>query len=178
MTFDNNLRKIIMKQILLLLAFSATFLISSCEGPQGEPGINIYGQVFETSVDFQYNNTRGYYEAPLVVIPGNVGVRESDVILVYRFEGVESDLDVWGQIPQNYFLDDGLIIQYVFNHTFVDVKLFIDGNLVANELDSPFTNNQTFRIAIVPAEYADANLTMHDLLQGLQINPTEIETLY
>ena len=79
-----------MKNILLFFALSTTILFTSCEGdpgPQGEPGINILGQVFEVNVDFQYNSSTGLQES-LVVIPTSVEIFESDVILVYRLEKI------------------------------------------------------------------------------------------
>lgn len=158
-----------MKNLIITLTVLFGLTITSCEGPVGPPGppgfdgINILGQVFERTVDFQYDFDFNYYLSPLITIPSSVEVFESDVLLVYRYEGTENGLDIWGQIPQNFFLNDGLIIQYVFNHTFVDVQLIIDGNLIGDELGPQWTRNQTFRIAVVPAEFADANLTMEEL---------------
>ena len=158
-----------MKKIVIPFLFIIGIITSSCEGPSGPPGppgldgINILGHVFERTVDFQYNAADNLYAAPLIFIPQSIEVFESDVILVYRYEGTQNGLDIWGQIPQNFFLNDGLIIQYVFNHTFVDVQILIDGNLVGDELGAEFTRNQTFRIAIVPAEFGALNPTMQDL---------------
>jgi hypothetical protein len=175
-----NYKKYIMKNILLFLALSSTILFSSCQGdqgPPGEPGINIYGKVFEANVTFQYDALNNLY-SNLVTIPNSIEVYESDVILVYRL-GVPAPNgdDVWEPIPQSIFFSNGNIMQYVFDHTFYDVKLYIDGNFNLSLLNRNYTDNQIFRIAILPAEYGSANLTMDDLLQGLQINPTEIETI-
>ncbi len=165
-----------MKNILLFFALSATVLFTSCEGPEGppgEPGINILGQVFETTVNFSANNDF----SQIVTYPSNVVVYESDVILVYLLEGVTSNGDdVWSQLPQTFFPPQGTLV-YSFDHTFFDVRLFLDSNFDLTTLGSEFTNNQTFRIAVVPSEFATANLTMEELLQGLEINPTEIETI-
>ena len=165
-----------MKNILLFFALSATVLFTSCEGPEGppgEPGINILGQVFETTVNFSANNDF----SQIVTYPSNVVVYESDVILVYLLEGVTSNGDdVWSQLPQTFFPSQGTLV-YSFDHTFFDVRLFLDSNFDLTTLGSEFTNNQTFRIAVVPSEFATANLTMEELLQGLEINPTEIETI-
>tara|TARA_R110002072_G_scaffold118631_2_gene250920 strand:+ start:28198 stop:28701 length:504 start_codon:yes stop_codon:yes gene_type:complete len=165
-----------MKNILLFLAITSTVLFSSCEGPEGppgDPGINILGQVFETNVNFSANNNF----SQIVTFPSNVEVFESDVILVYLLESVTSNGDdVWSQLPQTFFPPQGTLL-YSFDHTFFDVRLFLDSNFDLNTLGSEFTNNQIFRIAVVPSEYANANLTMDELLQGLEINPTEIKTI-
>ena len=66
-----------MKNLLLFLAVTSALIFSSCEGdpgppgPQGEPGINILGQVFEVNVNFQYNPDTGLQEA-LVNFPSTV----------------------------------------------------------------------------------------------------------
>ncbi|WP_432410968.1 collagen-like protein [Rasiella sp. SM2506] len=172
-----------MKKVLLLLAVSVSLFFVACEGdpgppgPEGLPGVNILGQVFEVNVDFQFNNTTGLQEA-LVNIPTNVEVFESDVILVYRLEKVvNGNADAWSPLPQNFFLDNGDIIQYVYNHTFFDVELLIDGNFNLSTLGFDFTNDQIFRIAVVPSEFAQDGLSMTQLLDGLQIDPSDITTL-
>lgn len=159
-----------MKKITLLLAIVSITLFSSCEGdrgPEGEPGINILGQVFETTVDF----TPGNDYSQLIDIPSNIEVFESDAILVYLLEDVVSDgnggsLDVWSQLPQTFFVSQGTLV-YNFDHTFVDVRLFLDGNFDLNTLGSDFTNDQTFRIAVVPSEYGDARIPMDELLERI-----------
>jgi hypothetical protein len=169
-----------MKNLLLFLAISTGLVLTSCQGDQGPPGqdgINILGQVFEVNIDFQYDVPNNIYKR-LVTIPTSIEVFESDVILVYRLEGVtQNGADIWGQLPQNRFFTNGDIFQYVFDHTFFDVQLLIDGNFDLSLLSPDYTDNQIFRIAVVPAEFANANLTMDELLQGLQVNPTEIEKI-
>jgi len=159
-----------MKKILLLLVVGSSLLFSSCEGDQGPPGesgINILGQVFEATVDFEASND---YQQ-LVIIPNNVEVFESDVILAYWLEDVVPDgnggtLDVWSPLPQTIYLDGEGSFQYTFNHSFVDVLLFLQGDIDFGALGNGFTNDQTFRIAIVPSEFADANLTMDQLVNS------------
>ncbi len=166
-----------MKQLFLLLAITGSLLFTSCEGepgPPGEPGGLFFAQVFETTVNFNANNN---FET-LVTFPSNVEVFESDVVLVYLLEetinGNGGPIDVWSQLPQTFFLPQGILV-YNFDHTFLDVKLFLDGNFDLNTLGSAFTDNQIFRIAIVPAEFASANLTMQEILQMSEGNPTVIE---
>lgn len=159
-----------MKYIFLLFTITGSLFLTSCEGdpgPPGEPGINILGQVFEATVDFTVNNDF----QQLVTIPSNVEVFESDVILVYWLEDVVPDgsggtIDIWSQLPQTIYLDTGGSFQYTFNHTFVDVLLFLQGDIDLSELGNGFTNDQTFRIAVVPSEFADANLTMDQLMNS------------
>ena len=167
-----------MKKLLLFLAISSTFLFSSCHGEDGQDGINILGQVFETTVNFHDSNN---YRVS-VPFPSGVEVFESDVVLVYLLEGITPNGgdDIWSQLPQTYFNINGNpedILLYSFDHTFFDAEIFLDGNFDLGTLGSIFTDDQTFRIAIVPAEFASADLSMEDLLQNLEINNSQIETI-
>lgn len=159
-----------MKKFLFFVALVTVVTLSSCEGdrgPQGEPGINILGQVFEVTVDF----TPGNDYSQLIDIPSRIEVFESDAILVYLLEDVVPDgnggsLDVWSQLPQTFFVSQGSLV-YNFDYTFVDVRLFLDGNFNLDTLGSEFTNDQTFRIAVVPSEYGDARIPMDELLEKI-----------
>jgi hypothetical protein len=171
-----------MKNLLLFLALSTTILFTSCTGdqgppgPPGDPGINILGQVFEVTVNF----TPGNDFSQIVDFPQNVEVFESDVVLVYLLEdvipGSGGSIDVWSQLPQTFFIGNNTLV-YSFDHTFLDVRLFLDGNFDLSTLGSAFTDNQTFRIAIVPAEFADANLSMAELLQTINLDVTDIQSI-
>lgn len=169
-----------MKRILLFVTFTSAILFSSCIGPEGlpgDPGVNILGQVFEVTMDFNPSNNFGQ----LVTFPSNIEVYESDVVLVYILSDVIPDgsggsIDVWSQLPQTFFPAQGTLL-YTFDHTFIDAQIFLDANFDLTLLGSEFTNDKIFRIAIVPAEYGTANLTMQDLLFGLELNPGEIQTL-
>jgi len=169
-----------MRYLVLFFALATVLLVTSCEGdpgPPGEPGINILGQVFEVNVDFTASN--GYEQ--LVVFPSNIEVYESDAVLVYWLEEVVSDgnggtIDVWSPLPQTIYLGQGSF-QYTFNHTFLDVLLFLQGDFDLGLLGNGYTNDQIFRIAIVPSEYGAMNLTMEELLRSLQIETHQIEIL-
>jgi hypothetical protein len=169
-----------MKQIILLLAFTSTLLFSSCEGPEGPPGdsgLNILGQVFETTINF--NNGNNFSQ--IVTFPSNIEVFESDVVLVYLLsdvfdDGSGSTIDVWSQLPQTFFPPQGTLL-YTFDHTFLDVKILLDANFNLQLLGPAYTNDQVFRIAIVPSEFGTADLSMRDLLVGLEINTDNIQKI-
>lgn len=153
-----------MKKILLLLSLSSLLLLSSCYTENDTIQIASLSQVFETTVDF--TNSNDYSQ--LVNIPMDIEVYESDVILVYWLEDVISDgsgdtFDVWTPLPQTIYTTQGSF-QYSFNHTFIDVFLFLQGDINLDSLSSNLTNNQTFRIAIVGAEFAKTNPSMQQVL--------------
>ncbi len=156
-----------MKKLFVLPVLVLSLMFSSCEGPEGppgEPGINILGQVFEVTINL--NGANGFQQ--VVNIPTNIEVFESDAILVYRWEGTFDGADIWTPLPATYF-DNGGTFLYTFNHTFFDVQFFLDGNFDLTTLGSEWKNDQSFRIAVVPAEFADANLTMEQLENATQV---------
>ncbi|MCM4158015.1 hypothetical protein [Gramella sp. AN32] len=157
-----------MKKILTLLSFC--FVLFSCssegpQGPQGPPGLDGLdglGYTFESTVNLEYDAERNYWITnPTIPIPATVNTSEpeSDAVLVYRLEvisGTNGDLDSWSLIPQNFFTTEGTI-QYVYNHTIDDVEIILDGNYDLSNLDTGFTDNQTFRIVVVPSATFAAN---------------------
>ncbi len=172
-----------MKNILLFLALSSTILFTSCEGdpgppgPPGEDGGLFFAQVFEANVDFQYNSSQNIYETSFIEFPFEVF--ESDVVLVYRYVETVDTFDVWTQLPQSIFYQDGTgdIFQYNFNHTFVDVQFTIEGNFDLTNIDSFYVNDQIFRIAVVPAEFAATKPSMEQVLSKIQVDASEIERI-
>lgn len=144
-----------MKKIFSLL-FVSTIILTSCEGPEGPPGLDgldgIIGETFERTINF--NEANGYTDR--IFLTPNIA--ESDVVLVYRLEGVDAGLDVWEPLPTvTIFLNDvnDTSVQYRFNFTLGDIDILMESNnpdLVPADL----TNNQVFRIVIVPSDFAQS----------------------
>ena len=61
-------------------------------------------------------------------------------------------MDVWRLLPQTRLLNEG-ILQYNYDHTFFDVSIFLESDFDLGLLQAGDTDNQVFRIAIMPAEY-------------------------
>ena len=138
-----------MKQIYLLFALLTMVVFSSCEGPigpagrdgfdgldgrDGSDGVNTLSQVIEIQTSFDANN--GYEQ--LYTFPQSVQVFESDLILVYLLFEQTTDnqgnaIDVWRLMPQTRILDQGLL-QYNYDHTFIDVRLFLESDFDANNV--------------------------------------------
>ncbi|MBO3117471.1 hypothetical protein J4050_11975 [Winogradskyella sp. DF17] len=154
-----------MKKISYVIILTLSAMFFTCEGPQGIPGppgfngqdglnADEYAALsFERTVDFQYFNDTGLQET-FVNLPFDI--LDSDVVLVYRLEAIVTidgiPTEAWSALPQNFFLNGTDIIQYVFNHTFADVELLIDGNFDLSTLGSEFTQDQVFRFVILPAD--------------------------
>lgn len=166
------------------MSLNAALLLGSCKGDPGPPGmdgVNILGKVFEVTVNFDYNPqanafVSNYYTYPFTVY-------ESDAILVYRYEGQAGigggqTADVWSPLPQNIYFNNGDIIQYIFTNTFVDIQLLIEGNFNLGTLNDPnFLDDQIFRIAVVPAEFANNPPSMEQLLESMNMDDAMIERI-
>lgn len=174
-----------MKKFSLLSILALAVIMASCEGPVGPPGppgfdgldgldgINILGKVLEIEGTFNADNEYAlFYE-----FPQTVEVFESDIVLVYILWDQAEDsngefVDIWRLLPQTRLLNQG-ILQYNFDHTFFDVSIFLEGDFDFSTLGPADTDNQIFRVAIMPAEFGqDETLDPTNLdavLEKLQI---------
>lgn len=144
-----------MKKISFIIILFASVLMLSCEGPVGPPGedgTSLIGTVFEMEDDFKASNN---YEL-FFDFPQNFEIYNTDVVLVYILWEVATvngeQTDVWRLLPQTVILDDG-ILQYNFDYTVNDVRIFLEGTTNFNNLLPAETDNQIFRIAVLPADF-------------------------
>ena len=166
------------------------FTISSCssdgemgprgpQGPPGEPGEDgTAATIFEASVTFTEDNN---YTA-FVGIPETIEIYDSDLVLVYLLERVdeETGADVWSLLPQTFYLDEGQLV-YNYTHTSFDVELFLHGTVDLSTLGEAYTDDQIFRIAVVPAGSLDESAvdvsSYHAVQKALNVGPKEIPTV-
>lgn len=122
------------------------------EGPQGPPGP--VGQAYEVQTSFDESNNYSVISE----FPGNIEVLESDIVVVYLLWEVDEETgnDVWQQLPVSVFFDDGEL-QYAFDHTVADVQLFLTGDKDLETVGDEFTQDQIFRVVILPADYVQSN---------------------
>jgi hypothetical protein len=152
-----------MKKITIILFIALAAIITSCEGPMGPPGlpgedgdIDI-APVFEITDDFTaQNDYRLVFD-----FPNDFEIYDTDIVLVYILWDVDGETDVWRLMPQTVVLKtvDGDfsetdVLQYNFDYTVYDVQIFIEGTLSPEDYLPSETDNQTFRIAVVPADFA------------------------
>lgn len=169
-----------MKKIITLLLVVGTITFQACEGPMGPPGldgqdgedgVNIVGEVFEVEADFTPEGNFGFVD------PYGFDILESDKVLVYILFDVEEDRDVWRLLPQTIYLSQG-IFSYNYDFTTVDYSVFLEGNFDLNTLGSEWTDNQVFRVLIVPADRIDTRVDYSDheaMLKMLEIDEESIQ---
>lgn len=170
-----------MKKFSLVLGSVMTLFFISCTGPQGPPGfdgfdgldgldgrdgqdgVNILGQILDIEGSFTpQNNYSILYE-----FPQTIEVFETDIVLVYLLwdqteDSNEEAVDIWRLMPQTRIIDQGLL-QYNYDHTFLDVNLFLEFNFNEADLLPGDTDNQVFRIAVLPAEMTQGKIDVSDI---------------
>lgn len=161
--------------LLLLIALSLTACTGD-QGPPGPPGINgadggiIVSSAFEIDIDFNTANNFSYIE------DYGFEVLASDVTLVYILWETSNNVDIWRLLPQTVTFDDGNLV-YNYDFTQTNVRIFLDGTTNFSTLDAEWTQNQVFRVVVVPADNVDGiDLSnMNDVMQANSIEYFEIK---
>ncbi|MGJ8593321.1 MAG: hypothetical protein ACSHXF_12280 [Aquaticitalea sp.] len=154
-----------MKKVFILLMTVMAVSFSSCEGPQGPAGFDgldgetIASSAFEIIVQFNSGNGYSFVE------PYGFNVLQTDVTLVYILWDTVDGQDVWRLVPQSVQFDEGTLT-YNFDFTQQVVRFFLDGTINFGLLGNEWTQNQVFRVVVVPADnvgrvdYSDINVVM------------------
>ncbi|WP_373519634.1 collagen-like protein [Pricia sp.] len=154
-----------MKNIAVVFGAFLTLFFVSCEGDPGPPGFDgldgpqgpagpAAGQVIDIFGDFAADSNYGFFYS---FQDDGIEVLETDVVLVYlSFDQVEDNngepVDIWRLLPQTRLLDQG-ILQYNYEHDFFRVDIFLESDFDLSTLEPGDTDNQKFRIAILPADF-------------------------
>jgi hypothetical protein len=170
-----------MKNIsILVLLFVG--ILTSCDGgigPQGPPGFDgfdgldgadgLIGSIFEVEADF----TPDEYEF-FVDIPASIEVFDTDIVMAYILSGVDNDVDIWEPLPQTLFFGNEILL-YGYDYTFFDVRFFLDGTINLNSLDPLYTDNIIFRIAVIPADFAESinTLNLDEVMGAMNVERVE-----
>ena len=152
--------KNVFKAILLTIAIS--FSLTSCDGEDGRDGIdavNIVGTTYELGgIDFTTGNN---YSLTGEIIPEDIEVLESDVVVVYRLVNVDPTVgEIWEPLPQTHFVDQG-IFQFSYDFSIDDVNIYLTADFDLDTFnDTSFTNDQIFRFVVVPADFSSGDITI------------------
>jgi hypothetical protein len=141
-----------MKHLSYLVLAYASFFMMSCEGDPGPPGVDgglLVSSAFEIVIDFNTDNNYSFIEAY------GFDVYPSDVTLVYILWDTVNGQDIWRLLPQTVEFEDGTLV-YNYDFTQTDVSFFLDGTTDLNNLDDEWTQNQVFRVVVVPADNVDS----------------------
>jgi len=88
-------------------------------------------------------------------------------------------VDIWRLMPQTRIIDQGLL-QYNYDYTFFDVNIFLESDFDLSLLSVGDTDNQVFRIAILPAESTTGKLdtsNINSVMSHLGISENDIQKI-
>lgn len=144
-----------MKKILLL--FSAVGLLSIASCSNDDRDFDTYSETIDlNNVNMGLDANTGRYA---VLFPLEPAIFSSDVILAYRWTN-DDGFWVWQPVPRTIYLNDGNEVDYDFNFNENSVLIYADATF--NLASAPeFINNQTFRVVIVPSDFA-ASINTND----------------
>ncbi len=142
-----------MKKIFALLILSV-FLLSACTSADDNVDFDTIGQTFEFTTTF--NNANDFNQFFVF----DQDIVQSDVVLMFRRDGIANGLEIWEPLPTASFFffnnSTGAIegfLNYIFNFTIADVQVILNSD--DPQLAGPeFTDNQRFRIVVVPSDFA------------------------
>jgi hypothetical protein len=169
-----------MKKILSLFAIVGLMAFSSCSDDDNDVDNDTISYVFDVpGVSFTSDNDY----SKTVDNPSNF---TSDVILVYRSAGIETNGNrIWKLLPETYYVNDGTLdFTYTFQFSSDYIDIFMDGYDL-DGVNSSFRLNQVFRIVVVPgsssgtaksinkADYKDYNA----VIRKYNINDSNVKEL-
>jgi hypothetical protein len=168
-----------MKKITLLMAFIGMIILQGCTVNEVKDNVDndTIAEVFEVTRTFNTGN--GFS----TLVDLGAPIYSSDMILVYHLYDVVGGEDVWRLMPQTYYFNGGGALDYNFDFTRYDVNIFLDANFPLIDLASAWTQNQTFRIVIVPGYFSNRSATQVDfndynaVIQAYGMNPNNIISL-
>jgi hypothetical protein len=163
-----------MKKIITVLAIVGLFVLQSCTTSGSfEIAPIARNEVFEVTTSFNSNNNYGR------LITFNPPIYSSDVVLVYRLAGSNSQGDVWNLLPETFYFSNGALdFGYKFDYSNRDVDVYMIGSDLQS-VTAEYRYNQVLRIVIVPASYAKTiNKNSYlDVITALNIKDSQIQKI-
>ncbi len=162
----------IMKYLTTIGCLVSFLTFMACEGPTGPagpPGLDGVdgarggtGFVMEwEDVDFTAGND---YTALLDFSDFAFQGDTSDISLVYFLWEVDTEtgLEVWRPLPQTLIIPEGLL-QYNYDFTLADVKLFMDADFDLNILGANDTDDWIVRVVVLPGTFVGGRKAASEL---------------
>lgn len=173
-----------MKKLLHFIFLLALVLGQACKGPEGDPGPQ--GEKGDTGakgdtgpqgppgtatvveLGYTFNAENGYtlkatFAELAEALETDITVGEADAVLVYWYLGQEEDnTSAWMPLPQTLFIEAGWL-QYNFYFTPTIFNLFINSDADPATLPADYTEQQGFRIVIVPGSIPGGKVAKPDV---------------
>src|SRR5690606_16748690 len=170
------------------------FGFQACEGPEGPPGMDgrdgkdgvdgvdgedgglFLSTIFEAEVNFTAEEE---YQAAY-----NLEIYDGDNLLIYIALGVDEEENiVWMPLPQTFFVEEGMVMyNYYFTKKYFSIVM--NATIPVGELGAEWTDNQYFRIVVVPGEFYQEGVAArinfsdyHAVMKWLGKSETDIQTI-
>jgi len=154
-----------MKSKIYIILSALLFTVFACDGPEGPVGppgpqgpIGPTGAQGESGFVFEWEQVDFVdpdYEV-FLTYPDDFEGFDSDVALVYLLWDVQEidgvDTEIWRPLPQTIVTDGG-ILQYNFDFSKLDVRLFLDAEFPLADLDPIDTDDWVVRVVVVPGSF-------------------------
>ncbi|MEM9141622.1 MAG: collagen-like protein [Bacteroidota bacterium] len=161
-----------MKKVALVFGTFLTLFFFACEGPRGIDGLDgrdgldgldgepgALSPAFEIDIDLVLDTNVNAYAFGPATFPEDLPVlSNTETVLVYRLEEVSDGVDIWRQLPQPFFSDQGLLF-YNFDFTAGDYTIFAEPEFDLALMPAELVQNQIFRVVLVPIELLSASKT-------------------
>jgi hypothetical protein len=104
------------------------------------------------------------------------------MVLVYRSFDVINGQRVWRQLPQAVYLIQGEL-DYNFDFTRNDINLFLESNFDLATLGATWSQNQVFRVVIIPGYLSNKNKKAVDfndynaVVKAFNIKDSQVKTI-
>ena len=182
-----------MRKLGVVFGAVLTLFLVSCSGNDGRDGFDgldgLNGQdgvdgslfeaaAFEFEIDLVLNTDANIYEFGPETFPNDITLIADDVILMYRLEEVNDGLDVWRQLPQPFFAEQGLLF-YNFDFTLADYGIFVEPEFDATLIPANLVQQQVFRIVVIPGDLGTSSKldtsNISSVLNSLGISEKDIQ---
>jgi len=163
-----------MKRIILLLEIT-TFILQGSKIKE-EVHADLLAEVFEVRTSFTAANNY----SKLITL--NPPIYNSDMVVVYRLFDVINGQNLWRQLPQAVYLVQGEL-DYNFDFTRNDISLFLESDFDLATLGSAWSQNQVFRVVIIPGYFSNKNKKEIDfndydaVVKAYNIKDSQVKTI-
>ena len=158
-----------------MLAIVGTFAFQGCT-VKDQTQVNNLAEVFEVTTSFSAANSYSR------IITLNPPIYSSDMVLVYRSFDVINNQNVWRQLPQTVYIAQGEL-DYNFDFTRNDINLFLDSNFDLATLGAAYSQNQLFRVVIIPGYFSNKSnkeVNFNDynsVVRAFNIKESQVKTI-
>lgn len=164
-----------MKKITFFLVFIGMMTLQSCEVNDTNDTVDndTISEVFEVTTSFNSNNNYSR------LVAFNPPIFASDIVLVYHLYDTVNGEDLWRLMPQTYYFSDGGELDFNFDYSRFSVNIFLEANFSLNTLPASWTQDQTFRIAIIPANFSTTinKNNIDAVMSALKVGNSEIQKI-